>query len=62
MFQRHGVILKRGMQIRLGGVPCIAGFGKKAQIRYFQRTNQRLFSRRYGRHGASAVMNGMDNQ
>jgi hypothetical protein len=32
MFQRQGRILKRGMEIRLTGVPGITGFGKEAEI------------------------------
>ena len=45
MLQGHGVILKGRVEIRLGGVPCIAGFRKEAQIRYGQGTDQLFFRR-----------------
>jgi len=32
MLQRQGRILKRGMKIRLGGMPGVPGFGKEAEI------------------------------
>ena len=32
MLQRQGRILKRGMKIRLAGMPGVAGFGKEAEI------------------------------
>jgi hypothetical protein len=43
MFQCHWMILKSRMEIRLGGMPRIARFGKKAQVRYLQSANQLFF-------------------
>jgi hypothetical protein len=40
MFQRHGMILKGRMKIRLTGVPRITGLSKKTYIRYPQGFNQ----------------------
>jgi len=43
MLKRHGVILKGGVQIRLGQMACIARLGKQAKIGEAQLLNQLLF-------------------
>ena len=40
MLKRHGVILKSGVQIRLGQMPSIARLGKQAKIGKSQPLNQ----------------------
>ncbi len=43
MLKRHRVILKGGVQIRLGQMTCVAGLGKQAKIGKPQLLNQLLF-------------------
>ena len=43
MLERYGVILKGGVQIRLGQMPGIARFGKQTQIGKAQLLNQLFF-------------------
>ena len=49
MFQRQGRILKRGMKIRLAGMPGVAGFGKEAEIGQAVPPDQvQLFLKQFG--------------
>jgi hypothetical protein len=43
VLERYGVILKGGVQIRLGQMPGIARFGKQTQIGKAQLLNQLFF-------------------
>jgi hypothetical protein len=43
MLERHGVILKGGVQIRLGQMPGISRFGKEAQVGDLKHFYQLLF-------------------
>ena len=45
MFQRHGVILKSRMKIRLTGMSRVRRLCKETQIRYPQSMNQHFFFR-----------------
>ena len=45
MFQRHGVILKSHMKIRLTGMPRVWRLCKETQIRYPQSIHQHFFFR-----------------
>lgn len=40
MLEGHRVVLKRGMKVGLGKMPCVARFRKKAQISKSQLLNQ----------------------
>ena len=40
VLEGHGIILKSGMQVGLGKMSCVAGFGEETQIRELEFMNQ----------------------
>ena len=58
MLERHRVILKGGVQIRLGQMPRVACPGPNRQVRQLENFNQLPVVALYGRHPAGRKMSG----